>query len=253
MKWPQLYNAFSLIAYHKYVVSGSLRSSHFAHFFVNHFSCQIRGKLAAIALDEAFLLRDDLQVPTRTSSLPTFVEANPSKKNETSRCAFFFISRGVVLKVAVEKKLAEVIPSYGYEVLKALVVRLDPAESVKREMNQIYTETLTRQAATEVGAASVIERANAHKFLKWLFKISLPLVWLLTAAPPPLSQHTPCTDRAEPQRGTDYPGPGPGREEAALRGRHVADAAGVPQRRGLESGRIRPPRLQPWGLCPVVE
>ena len=56
----------------------------------------------------------------------------------------------------VKNELAEVMSDFGYGILKALVIDIDPDANVKQSMNEINAEQRMRVAATEKGEAERI-------------------------------------------------------------------------------------------------
>ena len=62
---------------------------------------------------------------------------------------------------AVKEELAEVMDTFGYQIVKALVTDIDPDKRVKEAMNEINAAKRLRQAAQERGEADKILKVKA--------------------------------------------------------------------------------------------
>lgn len=62
---------------------------------------------------------------------------------------------------AIRAQLEKSMDDFGYQILQALVIDIDPANGVKEAMNQIQTEQRLRIAATEKGEAAKILSVKA--------------------------------------------------------------------------------------------
>jgi len=57
---------------------------------------------------------------------------------------------------AIKDELAHQMPEFGYQILKALVTDISPAENVKRAMNEINAQSRLRAAAVEKAEAEKV-------------------------------------------------------------------------------------------------
>jgi regulator of protease activity HflC (stomatin/prohibitin superfamily) len=65
------------------------------------------------------------------------------------------------IAIAVKDQLHELMSSYGYEILQALITDLDPDVKVKQSMNQINAQQRLREAAREKAEAEKILQVKA--------------------------------------------------------------------------------------------
>lgn len=65
------------------------------------------------------------------------------------------------IAIAVKQELQDTMDDFGYDILKALVIDIDPDEKVKHAMNEINAATRLRMAATEKGEAERILKVKA--------------------------------------------------------------------------------------------
>jgi regulator of protease activity HflC (stomatin/prohibitin superfamily) len=132
--------------------------------------CQLDVNIETKTQDNVFI---DLMVSVQYRILPTkvyeafYMLQNPTKQIE----AFVFdVIRAQVPKIllddvferkddianAVKSELSDVMAEFGYEIVKALVTDISPANNVKAAMNEINAAQRVRVAATEKGEAEKI-------------------------------------------------------------------------------------------------
>lgn len=69
------------------------------------------------------------------------------------------------IALAIKRELQEAMNTYGYDIIKALVTDIDPAEQVKEAMNQINAAERRKTAAEYEGEAErirIVAKANAE-------------------------------------------------------------------------------------------
>ncbi|MDR1907015.1 MAG: SPFH domain-containing protein [Puniceicoccales bacterium] len=132
--------------------------------------CQLDVNIETKTQDNVFI---NLMVSVQYRILPTkiyeafYMLQNPTKQIE----AFVFdVVRAQVPKIllddvfekkddianAVKAELSDVMAEFGYEIVKALVTDISPANNVKAAMNEINAAQRVRVAATEKGEAEKI-------------------------------------------------------------------------------------------------
>ncbi|MDR0740912.1 MAG: SPFH domain-containing protein [Puniceicoccales bacterium] len=132
--------------------------------------CQLNVDIETKTQDNVFI---DLMVSVQYRILPAkvyeafYMLQNPTKQIE----AFVFdVIRAQVPKIllddvferkddiadAVKSELSDVMAEFGYEIVKALVTDISPANNVKAAMNEINAAQRVRVAATEKGEAEKI-------------------------------------------------------------------------------------------------
>ncbi|MDR1366894.1 MAG: SPFH domain-containing protein [Puniceicoccales bacterium] len=132
--------------------------------------CQLDVNIETKTQDNVFI---NLMVSVQYRILPTkiyeafYMLQNPTKQIE----AFVFdVVRAQVPKIlldgvfekkddianAVKSELSDVMAEFGYEIVKALVTDISPANNVKAAMNEINAAQRVRVAATEKGEAEKI-------------------------------------------------------------------------------------------------
>jgi regulator of protease activity HflC (stomatin/prohibitin superfamily) len=132
--------------------------------------CQLNVNIETKTQDNVFI---DLMVSVQYRILPAkvyeafYMLQNPTKQIE----AFVFdVVRAQVPKIllddvferkddianAVKSELSDVMAEFGYEIVKALVTDISPANNVKAAMNEINAAQRVRVAATEKGEAEKI-------------------------------------------------------------------------------------------------